>query len=105
MEKLYKRFEDLIYLFSYGESADIERYESSWYNLYIDQTNGKLISRYLMNSFAGSFHPGCISAWDSATTYEEMKRILAKEEIKDGLKYESLYEDNWEEWLINNHFV
>ena len=96
---------DLIYLFNYGDTSDTEQYTSSWCKLYINQMSGKLITRSFYNSFAGSFHPGCISTYDSETTYDEMKQILAREGKLDGSKFLSLFEDNWEEWLILHKYV
>ena len=105
MEKLYKNFSDLICLFSYGEEMDTERYESSGYNFYIDRTTGKLISRHVVNRDPFSMRPGAVSIYEYAKTYEDLKKILSRYKIENSTKYESLTEDNWEEWLINNRLV
>ena len=105
MEKLYDKYNDLIYLFSYNQYADVERYIDYSYSVYINQKTGKLISKYTVNTDPMSMRYGAISSYYQAMTYEQMKCILAKEKIKGGEKFESLCESNWEAWLIDNRYV
>ena len=99
MEKLYEKFDDLKYLFSYGEETDKERYESSWYNLYMDQTTGKLISRHFVNRDPFSLRQGSVSAYDYEKSYEELMKIVHAEKM-DVSRFETLTISNWQKWLV-----
>ncbi len=99
MEKLYENFNNLIYLFSYSEETDKERYESSWYNLYIDQTTGKLISRHFVNRDPFSMRQGSVSAFDHEISYKELRKIVLAEKM-DVSRFETLTISNWQKWLV-----
>jgi len=103
---------NLVNLFWYGAHDDGIRYYQSF--LLIDKTNGNLI----VSSIQECGGRGLENLY--TITYDELKEILSREQVHECIsynkvrfgenvqespKYESLNEDNWEEWLINNHLV
>ena len=103
---------NLVSLFWYGAHDDGCYYYQRY--LLIDKSNGTLVVSSIKEC-GGRYQENLYTI-----TYDEFKEILSKEQIhecvvynkvrlcdntQENPKYETLNEENWEEWLINNHFV
>ena len=105
--KPYDKYEDLVYLFTFGSSSDTERYIDERTDLYIDQKTGKVITRRFVNTDPFSFRPGSISVYEWEKSYDDFKSILDTcvidkyaDWIKDASELRNLNENNWEDWLM-----
>ena len=103
---------NLVRLFWYGAHDDGSYYYQRY--LLIDQSNGTLV----VSSIKECGGRGQENLY--TITYDELKDILSKEQIHECIKYnkaqlsdsaqespnyETLKEDNWKEWLINNRLI
>ena len=103
---------NLVRLFWYGAHDDGRYYYQRY--LLIDKSNGTLVVSSIKEC-GGRYQENLYTI-----TYDEFKEILSKEQIhkcivynkvplsnnaEESPKYETLKEDNWKEWLINNHLV
>ena len=107
-----KNRNNLVRLFWYGAHDDGMYYYQRY--LLIDKSNGTLVVSSIKEC-AGRYQENLYTI-----TYDEFKEILSKEQIhkcivyhkmplsnnaEESPKYETLKEDNWKDWLINNHMV
>ena len=103
---------NLVRLFWYGAHDDGSYYYQNY--LLIDKSNGTLVVSSIKEC-GGRYQENLYTI-----SYDELKEILSKEQIhkcivynkaqlcdhtQESPQYETLKEDNWEEWLINNRFV
>ena len=103
---------NLVRLFWFGAHDDGRYYYER--HLLIDKNNGTLVVSSIKEC-GGRYQENLYTI-----TYDEFKEILSKEQIHEYIKYnkaqlrysaqespnyETLKEDNWKEWLINNRLI
>ncbi len=96
--------DDQVFLFTFGDRADLENYISEYLNVYLNANNGELKVISFCDRDPFSMRAGSCSSYEYIISYEKLAKILERDDVKDKSKYLTLTQDNWKQWLADNNY-